>query len=372
MEKSSLQNTIRVLLVDDDEEDYIILKHLFSSMREMTPRLDWVSSSDEAIAVIEKAEHDAYLIDYRIDARTGLDVLQAVNAHERVEPFMLLTGVGDKGIERESLQLAASDYLIKKNLTSESLARALYYALGRKEQEKQKIQRLLEISKTKDEFISIASHQLRTPATAVKQYVGMALDGMGGELTEPQQAFLQKAYDNNERQLLIINNLLRVAQIDAGGVELSQKMTDVTALVQKATEDFYPLFLEKSQTLTFADTAQHMAYIDESSIRMVVDNLLENASKYSDNGTPVTVTVAEKDDKVELRIADEGVGVSEPERLFKKFSRIDNRLSTEVGGTGIGLYWARSIARLHGGDLRYEPNRPNGSQFIVELPRSVK
>jgi CheY-like chemotaxis protein len=162
MEQSNLPKIVRVLLVDDDEEDYLIISRLFSSMKSIESELEWVSSSDEAIEAINEGRHDAYLIDYRLDARTGLDILQEVNALERSEPFILLTGVGDQGIERQSLALAASDYLVKKGLTSDSLARALYYALGRKEQEKQKITQLIELNKAKDEFISIASHQLRT------------------------------------------------------------------------------------------------------------------------------------------------------------------------------------------------------------------
>lgn len=367
MDLDTSKKTIRVLLVDDDEEDFFIIKRLFSSMKGADCDLEWVSSSSEAIVRIKEAIHDVYLIDYRLDALTGLDVLQEVNALDRAEPFVLLTGVGDQEVERESLQLAASDYIVKKNLTSDILARTIYYALGRKEQEKQKLDQLLELNRTKDEFISIASHQLRTPATTVKQYVAMTLDGFAGELSEKQRKLLQKAYDSNERQLTIINDLLKVAQIDAGRMDLVLRPVNISTLLSEIAYDFEPLY-EAENLVLVKDIAENISIrVDESALRMIIDNLLDNAKKYSEAGT-VRLCMHEKGDTIEIFVEDEGVGVEHPDRLFKKFSRINNKLSTEVGGTGLGLYWARSVAKLLEGDLDYEKNTPTGSKFILTLP----
>lgn len=368
MELNNTPQVVRVLLVDDDEEDYLIIKHLFRSMKSIDSTLEWVSSSDDAIEKIKEAKHDAYLIDYRLDARTGLDVLEEVQADHRSEPFILLTGVGDQGIERQSLALSASDYLVKKGLTSENLARTLYYALGRKAQEKQKIEQLVKLNRAKDEFISIASHQLRTPVTTVKQYTAMLLDGLAGELSEEQRSFLQRAYESNERQLAIINGLLKVAQIDAGGMELALQSTDIGRLVKEAVEDFTPHFQQAGQVLTCTATEGLILEVDENALRMVVDNLLENAQKYSESGAKTQIEIIENTANVEIIISDQGVGVDAPEQLFQKFSRVSNKLSTEVGGTGLGLYWAQSIARLHGGDLTYSTNQPQGSRFTISLP----
>ncbi len=369
--QNNSHDTVKVLLVDDDEEDYLIIKHLFASMKGIDSELEWVDSSEKGIEKIQEHRHDAYLIDYRLDALTGLDVLKEVQAHERNEPFILLTGVGDQAIERKSLNLAASDYLVKKNLTSDILSRTLYYALGRKEQERQKLDQLMELNRMKDEFISIASHQLRTPATTVKQYVAMVLDGIGGEISEKQRAFLHKAYESNERQLAIINDLLKVAQVDAGAMKLVLKDANISQLVQDAVDDFTPSFTQADQHITTAITEHIYAHVDENALRMVIDNLLENARKYSEAGGVTTATVEQTSTTIRVSIVDEGVGIKYPERLFKKFSRIENKLSTEVGGTGLGLYWAQTVARMHGGDLLYEQNNPQGSKFILELS-SVK
>jgi signal transduction histidine kinase len=196
----------------------------------------------------------------------------------------------------------------------------------------------------------------------------MLLDGLAGEMSEQQRQFLTKVYDSNERQLAIINALLKVAQIDAGGMELALQPTDVGRLVNEAVDDFRPSFQQAQQRVTSQASEGLVLEVDENALRMVIDNLLENAQKYSEAGAETRVEVHEKVATVEIVIADHGVGVERPERLFQKFSRISNKLSNEVGGTGLGLYWAQSIARLHGGDLRYDPNHPVGSKFTLILP----
>jgi signal transduction histidine kinase len=365
MKPSGLERTIRLLVVDDDEDDFFILKRLFASMKGVEYEVEWTPSSEEGIRIVKEARHDVYLIDYRIDARTGLDVLQEVEAINRPEPFILLTGVGDHAIERESLQLAASDYIVKKDLTSEALARTVYYALGRKEQEQQKIDQLVELNKTKDEFISIASHQLRTPATTVKQYIAMVADGFGGTLNEKQQTLLSKAYDSNERQLTIINDLLKVAQIDAGRMELVRRPIDMSAFLRGTAEDFRSIFAGAGQVLE-TDIQDGIAWnTDETALRMIIDNLLENAKKYSRKGATTTLCLELDDGTMSIAVVDEGVGVADPDKLFQKFSRIENELSTVVGGTGLGLYWAKSVAQLMGGSLHYERNDSGGSTFVL-------
>lgn len=361
---------VRVLLVDDDEDDCVLITRLFNKMAGEPFEFECISDSDEAIETIREARHDVYLIDYRLGAITGLEILDEVDAFDRPEPFIILTGVGDREVELKSIRLAASDYLVKQSLDSDMLARTLYYALGRKQIERSKIEQIMELNRSKDEFISIASHQLRTPATAVKQYVGMLLDGLVGELQPKQKEMLEKANRSNERQLNIVNDLLKVAQIDASGIEIATRKGDISELIQSAVSDMQTLYTERKQTLSYTPGGSVTLQIDQSTMRMVIDNLLENASKYSHEHSTVSVVLREGRRTIAIEVRDTGVGVSNPEKLFQKFSRIENALSTQVGGTGLGLYWARQVARLHGGELHHAPNTPRGSVFTLTLPRS--
>lgn len=223
----------------------------------------------------------------------------------------------------------------------------------------------------KEEFVSLASHQLRTPATGVMMILSMLAAGDFGQLTEQQQKYLQKAIDNNNRQLQIIEDLLNAARMDAGRLQLNAEPGDLAAVAREAVNDHTPLLASQKQHLYLEAPHELAAIIDTPKIRMVIDNLISNASKYSQTGSNVHVKLAQRADGASvLEVSDEGVGINAADltRLFTKFTRIDNELSTSAGGTGIGLFLARGIAELHGGTLtvRSEPGR--GSTFILILP----
>lgn len=374
MDLEVFNTDVRVLVVDDDEEDFFLLKKTFAKIPKSPFVLDWTPSFNKAVKLIEERQHDVFLIDYQLGEHTGLELLKLAGAEHRSEPFILLTGTDDREVEWRSMRLAAADYLIKGTINSEVLSRALYYALQRKQVEKQRLQHYMDLNRSKDEFISIASHQLRTPATAVKQYLGMVLEGFVGEIDPKQRLMLDKAYENNERQLRIVSDLLKVAQVDAGQVMLRKEAVKLNALLEDVIHDLNGVFKHRHQTVAFHPLeSDPEAALDLGSIRMVFENLVDNASKYSEEGKQVTISIEEDAKTVAVRVSDEGVGIRQEDRsrLFEKFSRFDNPLSTKVGGTGLGLYWANKIISLHGGTLTYEPNSPHGSSFVVGIPKNI-
>lgn len=365
--------TIKVLLVDDDEDDYLIIKQVFSRIPDSPFELDWCSQFENAKTLIDQKEHDIYLIDYRLAGQTGLELLEYAQPFKRSEPFILLTGVGDRQIEIRSMKLAAADYLVKGTINAELLARTLYYALERKQFEEQRVSALIKLNKAKDEFISLAAHQLRTPATGVKQYLGMVLEGFVGDLTDSQKSILKKANESNERQLRIVTDLLKVAQVDAGKVRLRKADVDVVSLINDVIKEQRETFVSRNQTVIFEPKTEDMQlYFDRDTIRMVIENLIDNASKYSGENKTVTVKLNETDHDVEITIIDKGVGIKpeDQDRLFEKFSRIENPLSTQVGGTGLGLYWAKKIIDLHQGRVTFESTIGEGTMFTIHLPKN--
>lgn len=363
---------IRVLLIDDDEDDFFLIRHAFSQIPDSPFVLSWCASYTKAKEHIRRHDYDIYLIDYRLGAHSGLDLLRFAEPEKRPEPFILLTGVGDREVEKRSMQLAAADYLVKGTFGPELLSRTLHYSLGRKRIEQQRLEHYVELGRTKDEFISLASHQLRTPATAVKQFIGMVLEGFAGEITDTQRSLLAKAYDSNERQLRIVSDLLKVAQVDAGKVTLRKSETDLGKLVKEVARDLEGIYASRQQTLRFVPPKKKVtAYIDKERIRMVIENMLDNASKYSPESTTVTAKLTAGETMVSLAIADQGVGIAKADqtKLFEKFSRIHNPLSAHVGGTGLGLYWVRKIVDLHGGNIEVESEENDGTTFIIHLPK---
>lgn len=250
------------------------------------------------------------------------------------------------------------------NLDAASMEDTLFALIKRNEE-------LISLNKSKDEFIAITSHQLRTPATAVKQYIGLLLEDHAGPLSADQKIFLQKAYENNERQLHIVDDILRVAQLDLGKIRLSLHSVDLREIVHQVLENFKTsLELHDLQIKLIEPDKPLKAKIDDGQFRMVAENLLENAVHYSADGKPITVKLeALKDGRARLTIADCGVGIKKSDlpKLFRKFSRVNNPLSNAVSGTGLGLYFCKKIVELHGGKIEVKSTLGKGSQFIITL-----
>jgi signal transduction histidine kinase len=230
---------------------------------------------------------------------------------------------------------------------------------------------LVTLNNAKDEFISIASHQLRTPASAVKQYIGLLLEGYVGDLTDMQLKMVQAAYDSNQRQLSIIDDLLRVAQVDAGRITLVKRTCDVIQLLDDVLQEQNGKFVARKQRVAYRhpDTSV-IASVDQRLLRMVLENLIDNASKYSPERKSIEVSVAVKGEFLLLQVKDHGVGINvkDQKRLFQKFSRLSNALSSLVSGSGLGLYWAKKIVDLHGGSITVKSQEGKGATFGITLP----
>lgn len=222
----------------------------------------------------------------------------------------------------------------------------------------------------KDEFISLASHQLRTPATGVKQYLGMLLEGYVGDLSDENRIYVQTAYNSNERQLTIINDILKTAQIDSGTYKLKRRSSNVGALVQRAIVEYQPIMGMRGQTIAADIDDSVMAQMDGNELYLAVANLLENASKYSPDGKMISIMVSQTKNMAVISIKDQGVGIHKADqaRIFEKFTRVDNELSDTVSGTGLGLYWVKRIVEVHQGSVSVRSKLHSGSEFRLEIP----
>lgn len=233
----------------------------------------------------------------------------------------------------------------------------------------------VKLERAKEEFIALASHQLRTPATGVKQYAGMLLDGFAGKLTNPQVSMVKNIYKSNERQIDIINDLLRVAQIDAGQVQLSKRRTALIMLVQDVINEQKHKFKNRSQQLQLNHPKEEVwAVIDSQRMRMVLENIIDNASKYTPERKKISITISDTEQEVYIEIKDAGVGIAQKDiqQIFVKFTRLDNPLSMEVGGTGLGLYWVKKLLDLHGATLNVKSKPGRGTSFIIRIPHERK
>lgn len=230
---------------------------------------------------------------------------------------------------------------------------------------------LIKLGHIKDEFIGIASHQLRTPATGVKQYIGILLAGIGGSLTERQQKYLEEAYASNERQLKIINDLLKTAQIDAETYTLNQSSQNVSSLITNMISSMQSVFDERKQSVIVKSQSKNVrVHADPVEMDLVFSNLLENASKYSPKNSKITVIVRHDSDMLSVDIVDQGVGIrkADQQKIFDKFTRVYNEQTDVVVGSGLGLYWVKQIVEMYNGKISVTSELHKGSTFTVTLP----
>lgn len=231
--------------------------------------------------------------------------------------------------------------------------------------------RLVELDATKDEFVSIASHQLRTPLTSVKGYISMVLEGDAGEITEPQRQLLEEAFTSSERMVHLISDFLNVSRLQTGKFMLDRRLVDLSTIVQQEVEGIRQIADTHDIAIAFKKPARFpQLYLDEGKLRQVVMNFIDNAIYYSPEGTKILVKLAVEDGEAVLRVKDQGIGVPADvqQHLFTKFFRAENARRQRPDGTGIGLYLAKRVIDGHSGRLVFESKLDKGSTFGFRLP----
>jgi signal transduction histidine kinase len=181
---------------------------------------------------------------------------------------------------------------------------------------------------------------------------------------------VQKAYASNERQITLVNDLLRVAQMDAGKIVLRPALMDVAQLVRDVVAEQTDSFAARGQSVEVIAPSQLVASIDGPRLRTVVENLVDNASKYTPQGGSIFVRCNAAAGWLRLEVQDSGVGIPQAEqgKLFTKFTRLPNALSDRAGGSGLGLYWVNKIVNLHSGHVDVVSEPGEGTTFVVSVP----
>jgi signal transduction histidine kinase len=230
---------------------------------------------------------------------------------------------------------------------------------------------LRRLDAAKDEFVSMASHQLRTPLTSVKGYISMVLEGDAGKISPMQKQLLEEAFMSSERMVHLISDFLNVSRLQTGKFVIEQTLVDMAELVEQevtgleTTAEAHSLKLRYRKPSVFPSL-----YVDEGKIRQVVMNFIDNAIYYSKEHTTITVRLAIEDGDAVLTVHDTGIGVPKDEqaRLFTKFFRAENARRQRPDGTGIGLFLAKMVITAHGGKIVFESVEGEGSTFGFRLP----
>jgi signal transduction histidine kinase len=255
---------IRVLLVEDDEDDYLLTRDLLRDFPGGHYTLERAATFDAGLEAINRAGHDVYLIDYRLGDQTGLDLIRAATRHGCRAPLILQTGVSDPDVDREAMRAGAVDFLVKDRLDPMTLERAIRYALAQKHAENELLQaraelerrvdertaeltaanaRLEEADRRKDEFLAVLAHELRNPLAPIRNVVALL------RRRPTQDPVVQQMSAMLERQVThlaqLVDDLMDVSRITRGKIELRLTPTDLGAIVTHTLEVVRPLFEER-------------------------------------------------------------------------------------------------------------------------------
>lgn len=230
-----------------------------------------------------------------------------------------------------------------------------------------------EIDRAKTEFVSLASHQLRTPLSAIRWYSEMLLSKYVGELNEKQKQYVKEIYAGNLRMVELVNALLNVSRLDLGTFAIEPEEVVLTEICESVLSELAPQLTEKTQVVERVFANAPATYRgDPKLLRIIFQNFLSNSVKYTQAGGRIAVEISTKESMLYIRVTDNGYGIpkSQHSKMFQKLFRADNVRQKDTEGTGLGMYIVKAIVEASGGQLSFESEENQGTTFHVFLPLS--
>lgn len=365
------KKSARILLVEDDEDDYVIARDCLEELDEYTFQIDWVGTPHEAFEQLKLNQHDICLLDYQLGALNGLTVLEQATEIQCRVPIIMLTGQSDKVLDKSALDAGAVDFIVKNELDSPRFARAIRYALARQEVENERLERINAETKSrsKDRFLAHLSHELRTPLTSILGYTELLL---GTQKAEPVQDELSIILNNGKHLLSLLNDVLDLSKIAAKKLELNPTtihlnsfLVDIYTLMQIAAND-----KGIKLTLTSSTPIPNEIYSDATRLRQILINLIYNAIKFTEQGSVDVVVTAEIQDneyQLQFDIIDTGQGIplEQLDKIFQPFEQVEDMVSRKEEGAGLGLAISSELASKFNGSISATSTVGKGSCFTA-------
>jgi len=296
----------------------------------------------------------------------GRPVLE-LSTFPTIEPLVRLVGGEIKGVFRKELPITEKLTLEVSTVPMMRKEEKLGTLVILHDVTREKI-----IERMKTEFVSLAAHQLRTPLSAIKWALRMVLDGDLGPITEEQRDFMEKTYSSNERIITLINDLLNVTRIEEGRYLYRPILTDIESVVQFVIDSYKEEIEKRKIKFEFKKPEKKLpkVMLDVEKMRIAIQNLLDNAIRYTQLGGRVTASLKYVKKEIEFSIKDTGIGIpkDQQERAFTKFFRGANALRMETEGSGLGLFITKNIIEAHGGKIWFESEEGKGTTFYFTIP----
>jgi two-component system, sporulation sensor kinase E len=360
-----MNNEIRLLLVDDDEDELFLLQDLLKEIPVQTYVIDWASTYQKAVEKIsvDSAPYDICIIDYRLGALTGLDLLEYIHEKNPHLPVILFTGQGDSEVDMQAMKSGASDYLVKGSIDSNLLERSIRYSINQAKTQEQLLDQEKNLRESEKFAITgrialVIAHEVRNPLTSVK----LALHQLKDETREIGQP-LADLFAIAERNCDRINHLITNLLVSTKFSELNYEAVSINELLDEAIDLARDRFEMEGITIR-KNYSQDLCevYVDKEKIKIALLNILINAVEAVEkNKGIITVTTEEKNNKCVVTIRDNGKGISPDDlnRIFEPY------FSSKENGIGLGLTSTQTIIYNHRGTIHVESQLSKGTSFVV-------
>jgi signal transduction histidine kinase len=362
----------RILVVDDDRLNRRLVAAI---LRPEGCEVIEADTAEKGLELYALAPSDLVLLDVMLPGLNGFDACRELRSRygDSAAPVIFITAKAESDDVVEGLAAGGVDYLPKPIRAKEALARIRTHLQIRQLLAEQKLL-VAELSKAnaaKNKFLGMAAHDLRNPLASIRGLAEFLREGVVGQLTPDQLDLVETIHTASQQMLVLVNELLDVATIEAGELKISLEMADLAEIVEKAV---YLANIEATAKQTKIEILPHDRppphRLDPNKIRQVVNNLLSNAVKFSPPGSTITVEVETVAGAIVVAVRDQGPGIPEAERgkLFKDFSRTSVRPTGGEKSTGLGLAICRKIVDGHHGTITAENLPERGCVFRVTLP----
>lgn len=382
-----VESRVNILLIDDDPSFASLCeRYLRTSDSQVGYGLTVVDNATEALTECEFNQFDCLVVDYRLAEHTGTEVISMLKQRfgELLGPCIVMTADGGEVAAIEAIRAGANDFLTKRELTREALQRAVDNAVEKGRLRRSITERRKELSDTNDmlsrrnheiqRFYHNLSHELKTPLTAIREYISIVHDGLAGNVVDEQKKLLNYAILSCEQLRTQFDDLLDLARMETGRMSMSFASVSIGSVLERCALVAKKNALSKGlELLVECDEDAPSVLIDENRMVQVVGNLLDNAIKHTDYGGSVCLSAAfsATNQTIKVSITDTGCGIA-PEHCAQVFDRLFQvstpDLTNTPSGMGIGLSIAAEIAAAHNARIQVDSVLGKGSTFWFELP----